>query len=52
LSTEEFKQRLTGVHHFPEFIATALAENLSMYRDDPEAWTGNSDFAIRDVSLS
>lgn len=36
---------------FPRFIAVALAKNLSVYRDDPEAWTGNADFAVRDISL-
>lgn len=51
LSTEEFAQMLTSIHHFPSFIAVALAENLSMYRDDPEAWTGDADFAVRDVTL-
>jgi len=49
LSTEEFTQRLISVYDFPRFIALALAENLSMYRDDPEAWVGNADFAARDL---
>jgi hypothetical protein len=52
LSTEDFTARLRDVHQFPDFIALALAENLSMYRDDPEAWTGNAEFALRDVSIS
>ena len=51
LSTEEFKQRLLTVHGFPEVFALSLAENLSVYRDDPEAWVEGTDFAMRDVSL-
>jgi hypothetical protein len=51
LSTEEFEHRLKTVHHFPDVFAVALAENLSVYRDDPEAWVDGTDFAIQDVCL-
>ena len=49
LSTEDYMQRLKTVHHFPEVVALSLAENLSVYRDDPEAWIEGNDFGIQDV---
>jgi hypothetical protein len=49
LSTEDFQQHLKTVHDFPEVFAVSLAENLSLYRDDPEAWVKGTDFAIQDV---
>ena len=49
LSTKEFEERLKTVYKFPDVFAVALAENLSVYRDDPEAWSDGTDFAIQDV---
>ncbi|CZR68135.1 uncharacterized protein PAC_18034 [Phialocephala subalpina] len=49
LSTEDFQQHLKTVHDFPEVFAVTLTENLSLYRDDPEAWVKGTDFAIQDL---
>jgi hypothetical protein len=49
-SAEDFKQRLMNVHDFPEVFAVTLAENMSLYRDNPDAWVKGTDFALREVS--
>ena len=51
LSTEDYMQRLKTVHHFPDVFALSLAENLSLYRDAPEAWIEGTDFRIQVVCL-
>lgn len=50
MSTAEYMHRLQHIHGFPEVFALSLAENLSVYRDAPEAWVEGTDFAMRDVS--
>lgn len=50
LSTEEFKQRLQTLHGFPDVFAVALAENLSLLRDAPNAFVEGTNFALQDVS--
>lgn len=49
LSTVDYMQCLKMVHRFPEVTAPALAEDSSVYRDDPEAWIEGTDFGIQDV---
>src|SRR5258708_36243965 len=51
LSTEDYNQRLLKVYQFPEHLALTLAENLSVYRDNPEAWVEGADYSLRDVCL-
>lgn len=51
LSTDQFTQRLKKVHNIPDVFALALAEDFSVYRDDPDAWVVGTDVAIQDVRL-
>lgn len=49
LSTDQFTQRLKKVHNIPDVFALALAEDFSVYRDDPDAWVVGTDVAIQDL---